>query len=369
MVSPLFILVRCKLISGLEPLTAFDGMVGAVIDEGRHFITSPRTNYIYMPPLGTRTVTLRKDFRYGEDDFIQWPQPYSVASCHFMCIPRRPQNESDDPLDRLWWTPGFDGFESNGSTLSTAIGKVVWYSLQELKKATDTVLDRARKFLRSNICKPTHRTHVSLMVTTIHNTLCRLEFIPTTRREAFIGVATVQRNALELLGYIDYMQVYLPRITGEHPPATSVGHLVGTFTADPAVVQECVAAGVPVWHIRQWMELEHTRVDALVKPISPESLIIIDQAEPPFCPAYVGSAFAFDKIVAIRNQMDSFTRYPNPFAVSASQVRNVTESLGSVGAPPAQGGGKSVEGTTHLQRGGSSRVGKAGKAARPMPCK
>lgn len=60
--------------------------------------------WVPQPPLGnTREVYMRKDFRFGMDDYLQWPQctegyPYMAA------IPRRPKTQND-PTAVLWWTP------------------------------------------------------------------------------------------------------------------------------------------------------------------------------------------------------------------------------------------------------------------------
>jgi hypothetical protein len=54
-----------------------DGWVGAVVGNGEWFVTSPNTEFVPQPPLGcTHNMCIRADFWYGDDDPLQWPQPY-----------------------------------------------------------------------------------------------------------------------------------------------------------------------------------------------------------------------------------------------------------------------------------------------------
>ena len=76
MVGCVIYIFRTLLICYLVPLGPFDGQVAAVIDNGHYFITSPNANYIRRPSLGSRrTVSLRSDFRYSDNDWTLWPQP------------------------------------------------------------------------------------------------------------------------------------------------------------------------------------------------------------------------------------------------------------------------------------------------------
>jgi hypothetical protein len=76
-------------------------MVGAVINEGRHIITSPNFPYIFQPPLGPREIFLRSNMRFGDDDPLRWPQLFLPELAHLACIPRMGAFTSD-PLVCDW---------------------------------------------------------------------------------------------------------------------------------------------------------------------------------------------------------------------------------------------------------------------------
>ena len=83
-------------------IQALDGKVGAVIFGGNFFITSANTDYIPLPPFGNHEVKLRADSLYGDNDPMQWAQPYIIEQCHLAAIPH-PNTSLDHRI--IWWTP------------------------------------------------------------------------------------------------------------------------------------------------------------------------------------------------------------------------------------------------------------------------
>ncbi|TFK57862.1 hypothetical protein BDN72DRAFT_866419, partial [Pluteus cervinus] len=81
-------------------LGPFDGNVGALLDDGIHFVTTPNQPIILAPPIGVRVLWRCKDGRYGMDDPTQWPQLYCPDAAHFACIPRRPATGENDIMWR-----------------------------------------------------------------------------------------------------------------------------------------------------------------------------------------------------------------------------------------------------------------------------
>ncbi|ESK81746.1 hypothetical protein Moror_11549, partial [Moniliophthora roreri MCA 2997] len=63
-----------------------DGRVGAFVDGGSYFVTSPNCNNIYMPCLGKHEVVMRCDYLYGEDDPLNYPQPFISDCCHWATL-------------------------------------------------------------------------------------------------------------------------------------------------------------------------------------------------------------------------------------------------------------------------------------------
>ncbi|TFK57775.1 hypothetical protein BDN72DRAFT_907525 [Pluteus cervinus] len=98
-------------------LNPWDGLVGAVVDGGDFFVTTPNMPIIYMPPLRrrTRSIRIRSDFRYAQDDPVLWPQLYTADYCHLGAIPQQPEHK-EDPLNLLWTNLTAEDFHMLRST-------------------------------------------------------------------------------------------------------------------------------------------------------------------------------------------------------------------------------------------------------------
>lgn len=73
----------CFLMAYVVAVTHLDGLVGRVTSDGEHIITSPNCSMVLGPLLeGDRSLFLRVNLRYGEDDPLQWPQAYLPQYCH-----------------------------------------------------------------------------------------------------------------------------------------------------------------------------------------------------------------------------------------------------------------------------------------------
>ncbi|TFK59506.1 hypothetical protein BDN72DRAFT_865095, partial [Pluteus cervinus] len=130
------------------PLSIYHGRVGAVIREGESFITSPNSSFIPQPPLGgDRSVFLREDFRYGDDDPLQWPQPFIRSLLFLSAIPLI--SDHNHPLavmsDDLSWSD----FTEDDNDLLSGIGKITNIKYTQLSVLSTHILDRAEKFSRS----------------------------------------------------------------------------------------------------------------------------------------------------------------------------------------------------------------------------
>ncbi|KAK7436456.1 hypothetical protein VKT23_019169 [Stygiomarasmius scandens] len=88
-----------------RPISFTDGLAGSIHFRTHEFVTSPNCTVLPRPPFGsTRDLYRRADARYGEDDPLQWPQPYNHNYQYLTCIPSSP-NTPDDPYyeDSCLW--------------------------------------------------------------------------------------------------------------------------------------------------------------------------------------------------------------------------------------------------------------------------
>ena len=86
---------------------------------------SPNRVTLLRPPFGsTRDLYRREDGRYGEDDPIQWPQPFNENNAWLACIPTRPVILDDRDDGWLWNSVSEQDMESSSDT-STKEGGIV----------------------------------------------------------------------------------------------------------------------------------------------------------------------------------------------------------------------------------------------------
>ncbi|TFK59404.1 hypothetical protein BDN72DRAFT_945812 [Pluteus cervinus] len=101
-------------------MTPIDGRVATVSEDGKWFITTPNQSYISEPTFGSnRRIIRRQDYRFGHDDYIQWPQAYNEKCPHHACILLRQESEKASSIQagqgpksladsRLITTGGYD---------------------------------------------------------------------------------------------------------------------------------------------------------------------------------------------------------------------------------------------------------------------
>lgn len=296
----------------LGKIGPFDGLVGTVIEKGELFITSANQNHIPLPPLGSkRPLTLRTDSLYGDDDPIQWPQPFNANFPHYSCIPRRNARPADSII---WWEPTRDSFISGENAL-IGLGKLSLPRLVMLEKAADTLVTRVEAYLQVTpavqVPKP-----LGPLTQMMRHSLTRLKSVAMSVRQMMFQVRDVQRSWLEIVAMLDYMEIYRPRMnatTGsirtQVPPTADT---MGAFTSDLRVAQDHFAAGLPYWLIRPASAFADQNI---LEPCDPEPPHSINLYPDPFRPRVLadGRAGTDIKYDAIHRYARNLMRYPDPF--------------------------------------------------------
>lgn len=107
------------------------------------FVTSPNADVIFAPALGlNRQVRLRADWRYGDDDPMQWPQNYSQYHSHLSAIPALP-TDSMSPLNIMWWTPSLRdmvGTDNNKTSSQVAFGRLSTDKARAFRTCVDALM-------------------------------------------------------------------------------------------------------------------------------------------------------------------------------------------------------------------------------------
>ncbi|KAF9042390.1 hypothetical protein BJ165DRAFT_1406053 [Panaeolus papilionaceus] len=258
------------------PLTAYDGRVGVVI--GEFIYTSPNESFIPCPILGFRRVVVREDYRFGPDDHTLWPQPYSESFPHLAAIPQQP-TDSTDPLHIMW-------------NFVSTLGQALRY------------------------------------------TFSRLQSLAATWHDIRFTLAELQRYYLELVGLLDYMEVYKPRMDGSHPRPPTVASTIGCFTTKPRVVEEFTAAGLPVWYMRPLKNGFANNVLSIVEPI-PYSDKLVTRIHGSFPVLHESNSYiSTGDVVGLIHQFSrKWISTPNPFQNPTSSTNPSVSSLSSSKPP------------------------------------
>ncbi|GLB34371.1 hypothetical protein LshimejAT787_0112550 [Lyophyllum shimeji] len=314
--------------------TPFDGMVGSLVNDGHQIVLSPNVGHTFFPPLGTREMRLRKDFRYGIEDPLCGPQPYIAEFCHLAAIPRKPA-DADDPLSIMWRVPSKADFDVEPSNIVRGVGFLAYPFANSLALHVDKLQARVAQY-SSDPAFPTKIPIISSMTNTLNDMRTRLYSLPMSFRQTQLCVSLVQRCYLELVGCLDYLYIFHPRMIGRAPPAVEVAHTVGAYVQDHAVIQEFVRAGLPVWVVKDWSSFVETRIDAVVPVRLPPTWAVLQDADPPFRPFFTGSVASSRKYMAFGQFARSSMSFPNPFAPTSPSTTSSVSMAASSG--PVRGG-------------------------------
>ena len=282
----------CKPLACIE-IASQDGLVGATTGDGRCIITSPNVKTIYNPPFGgDRCLFLRSNFRFGDDDELQWPQAFVKDYGHLCCIKRQPP--PGDIMEVMWRLPQRADFLLDGGALY-GVGKLHYWMLEGLHRWVDQLFERATaspKFSDAPL--------MTQLVTTLRLLLYRLEFISATFRTTQIVVRETQRLSLELRALLDFEELFRPRMDSTVAPHRVNTDIMGAFTTDLYLCDALFRAGIPVWLIRPYTALASIRVKTLTRlQFTPKTIPLDLPPGPPLPSIYVGPATSLDKYTAI----------------------------------------------------------------------
>ncbi|KAH6916340.1 hypothetical protein BKA70DRAFT_1092947 [Coprinopsis sp. MPI-PUGE-AT-0042] len=273
-----------------------DGNLGAVIDNGHYFITTPNAQYIPLPPLGhCREVWMRADFRYADDDPLQWPQPYNYMHPHLSVLRNPPIR--GDPFETLFISP----LDFGTRLVSGVIHRLDLDFQRALESSVSSVQIHVEGY-RERFDPPynDNDNNVFMAANLMWNFMTRVKDLPMTRNELLRSVAETQRYARETMAYIDYYVDVKPRIDGLAQRPTAVANVVGAFVQDPLIAQELQAAGIPFWFIHPVSDVGHVRVKELRKPRLPQPTLVFDDAKPKMPIIFKGPATSLRRITEMR---------------------------------------------------------------------
>lgn len=205
-------------------------------------LSSPNASWTIPAPPHTRELQLRCDGRFGLDDPLNFPQPATVSHEYLACIP----TQEHDMLSRFWQTP------LTSEEITQLPGTPAVYHLSPVKQH---LMEDFRTQLAERVALFRAKASTSLrgpLETLFHR--CNAAYqvlLDRVDRALFVQYrwAMLSRWCLELVAYLDYYTVFLPRLS--HPRRNLVDRFrVGAIAVTSELVQDFFKMGLPIWHIR-----------------------------------------------------------------------------------------------------------------------
>jgi hypothetical protein len=202
--------------------------------------------------LGRGDVRIRKNGRFGIEDFTQWPQLYFKDHPHLPFILRcpGPHELQAHPLRMLWWdVTERDHVPERGSCYQ-GLGRLSPSPAAKLKELECQLRAEVQKYQDES--GATAGSRLNLCTNAMRDTINRLRHAPMTYRDLVQNVAAFQRQYLETRAWLDFFEKWMPHLGHEvNADAPCVDpNIMGCGTYDPSTVQSFFRAGIPVWYIR-----------------------------------------------------------------------------------------------------------------------
>ncbi|KAL0571702.1 hypothetical protein V5O48_010263 [Marasmius crinis-equi] len=231
-------------------LTGEDGRIGAL--HNNTFITCLFDSDIRIPtPPSTEKVQVDTYGRFGEHDFIVWPQWYSRIHPHHAIMPRKPAADDPDnpytPFLCMWADISDEDVDWGGDPALSGVGVLRPALFQEFNKAVESLVAEAEKFVPS----PDFAKFIKVRVARIKAYRDRLISSRADLLSMRITVASLQRLWFDLKIGIRSMKVFQPLMNGEQLDSNALSsgkeQFLGAFSHNLDVVEMCRLAGIPIY--------------------------------------------------------------------------------------------------------------------------
>ncbi|TFK62335.1 hypothetical protein BDN72DRAFT_862915 [Pluteus cervinus] len=293
------------------PLSAVDGKFVAITQDGVSFITTPNADYIPSPPnYSSNTITRRLDGRFGQEDYIHWPQPYNQRYPHHACILRK---QTSGPYAVMWMDLDFENHFISVEH-NPRMGKITPPTLDGLRTCVDNLISRAHIWKQDNSTSSA-LTLVNPLMLSLSHAISQLECIALTFSNTILVLRSVQRAWLELHAVIEYVDVFQQRMNGRVTPPSpyDIAPTIGAFVSVTRQAQDLFTARIPFWFIKP---LNRFTIENILEPISltcpPWELLAFPMRTQPTLLSSLSDP-GHARIVAIAQSDREILTYPNPF--------------------------------------------------------
>ncbi|KAK1233859.1 hypothetical protein PQX77_002961 [Marasmius sp. AFHP31] len=335
---------------------SFEGKVGAVFKEHKIFVTSPNQDTVPSPLFGQRSVRLRRDYHFGEEDPIFFPQPFSHLTPHLAVIPY-PTSDLSNEHSFAWRVPIPDDFTPvNLNDPVNGLGRLSEPIRSAMKTAVDKVMSRASRLGSSSTStlnsKDLKRYKDDKFVRTYMFTL--KFFVSRTAslascEETFMSFALCQRAYLELVARLDWYTVFLAHVRDPSPGVKPLQDVVGALAGDDDVCERLYRTGIPVWYVRSLGKKEGLRVDRWIDvPVPSKNVVLratgltlsLADASPPHHTVFTGYIHDHERYTAmgayLREYATTNVFMNQPPSVSSSSLHLTLPSQSTSSTGPSR---------------------------------
>ena len=227
--------------------------------------------FIPEPHVEDKDLHSRADGRFGTADCFQWPQPYCKEYEYVVCIPHEEHHPHPDPIAWAWYMPQAGDIDLL-PTSALAVGRFKEDKARVMSNLHE-VAERRYESWKKN--RGEKQDIISKMLQRLQHTKIVLLYHPLTLRNLIAFVAQAQRIFLDIITFLDFVEVVLPCLA--YPG--SVPHAVwsdwmGCFTTNAQVCNELFQAGVPVWYVRATFTItENTIIKRVITFSFPDHIL------------------------------------------------------------------------------------------------
>ena len=243
-----------------------DASCAAYTADDKYIVISPNVDFVPEPFVGLVQVRMRADFRYGENDPFQWPQPLDSDSLFLSAI-RHPY-PATHRYAPIWCTPDRHAdFEVIQGSVFTCLGLLrasYLAPLQRLVDEMDAIVDHHKRTIAGS------KRRLSVFQLGMNQARERLLFFPATFRDQCFQLREMQRFWLLCRAYVDYDRL----LAAEDHTRPVQNAYVGAFTTNPGDAQTLVRLGIPTWFILPNISADRAASErVLVMPRRPYDLV------------------------------------------------------------------------------------------------
>ncbi|KAF8999895.1 hypothetical protein BDZ89DRAFT_1051119 [Hymenopellis radicata] len=288
------------------PRTILDGKLGAILTESPFIITTPNASWIPNPSRTPNEILqIRRDFLYGAEDPLLWPQEDEPSAPYLPCLLRIfPRDGSvDDNLAFLWDSPS----QSQHFVEDASFRRGCGHATPGLSRDLEACLSCLEAMFSCVSYPPEtmqafHR-HTSIM--SVLTQMLRLTPLPLPH---FWGMfRSFQRLGRQCVALHTFMELVFPVGSGtlsHNTVAPFREDFVGCFTFDVAVGKRLLQCGIPVWLLRDIEMFEQCRVDSLAPITYAKDILEVSLPTPIVPPLWEGPRRGMGKIKALTSYIE-----------------------------------------------------------------